>query len=304
MFNFNGKRFLSFFVIISIYISAYIIGCAAFCITEKAPLLLRLAAGDFAAMLVVWLMGVFLNNSSVYDPYWSIAPIVIVLEMMIYFNKFNFGTFLLMFLIAFWGIRLTANWAVSFQNLATQDWRYDKYKREYKKLWFLINLFGINIMPTAVVYFVCVPAVLYIETFSAINLGIIAGALVCLFAAVLQLLADEQMRRFRINEINAGKVNNKGIWKYSRHPNYLAEILMWWGVYIMMLFAAPVYWYMAFAPVLNMLLFMKISIPLMEKRQLSNKPGYAVYMQNTGMLLPKIIRKARDDKNRECQTEG
>ena len=76
-----------------------------------------------------------------------------------------------------------------------------------------------------------------------------------------------------------------GLWKYSRHPNYLGEILMWWGVGLSVLCAAPSAWYLMAGAVANTVLFFAVSIPMADKRQ-SRKDGFAEYKKQTRMLLP------------------
>ena len=76
-----------------------------------------------------------------------------------------------------------------------------------------------------------------------------------------------------------------GLWKRARHPNYLGEILMWWGVGLSVVSAAPKYWYMLAGALVNTLMFLFVSIPMADKRQ-SQKPGFDEYMQETRMLIP------------------
>lgn len=76
-----------------------------------------------------------------------------------------------------------------------------------------------------------------------------------------------------------------GLWKYSRHPNYLGEILMWWGVALAVLWAAPEQWYLCAGAAANTVLFLAVSIPMADKRQ-SAKPGFAQYKKETRALLP------------------
>jgi steroid 5-alpha reductase family enzyme len=96
------------------------------------------------------------------------------------------------------------------------------------------------------------------------------------------------MRHFRKQPENRGHVNRQGLWKYSRHPNYLGEILMWWGVCLLSLSApggSPVF---AVGALVNTLMFVFVSVPLMERRQLSGKREYAAYKSETGALLPRL----------------
>lgn len=233
-------------------------------------------------------MGVVFHNSSIYDPYWSVAPIVIVLLLDGYLKSWSGGMLLITGLILIWGFRLTVHWAFTFKNLNTQDWRYDQYKENSPKIWFITNLMGIHLFPTVMVYLVTIPAYLFLIHFAKMNIGILAGACLSLFAITIQAVSDRQMMRFRNQPANRGRVDQTGLWKFIRHPNYLGEILMWWGVYVMLLFSAPGFWLAIIGAIANTLMFIFVSIPLMEKRQLKSKPEYAQYRAQTGMLLPKL----------------
>lgn len=286
-----GNRTFSFGVIILIYIVAAVVGILTFT-AFSGDMILRLFAADCTATLFVWLVGVLLKNSSVYDPYWSVAPAVMVPLTAAYLHMLNAGVGVLVAVILFWGTRLTANWAHTFHSLREQDWRYTKLKNDRPKIWFFTNLFGINLFPTLIVFLLMLPAFLFILYFHVLNLFTLLGALLSVFAACLQLVSDRQMRAFRRNPQNAGKVNDQGLWKYTRHPNYLGEILMWWGIYFMLISVNIAYWKTFIGPLANTIMFLTVSIPLMETRQLQNKPEYARYKEETGMLMPRFFRRS------------
>jgi len=219
-----------------------------------------------------------------YDPYWSVAPPVILTPLAYYYGAFDIPTILMLIAVWVWGIRLTVNWAYTFENLAIQDWRYDKYKNESGKLWPVVNFVGINLMPTVIVFLAMIPAFRLMTLQKEANIVTYLAFTICLFATMLQYISDKQAHHFR--KLNPGKVCNVGLWKYSRHPNYLGEILMWWGVYFILLSVAPQEWGTFIGALVNTLLFVFISIPLMEKRQLANKPEYADYKKKTSTLIP------------------
>lgn len=308
--NIRENRFFSFAVIFFVYCSAAAVGYAVFlyCATMKTTFLLGIAAADIAATIWTFFWSLIFKNSSVYDPYWSFAPWVMLAGTMMYaFIEKGYiapWAWVLFGLLSFWSWRLTGNWAVNFSNLTSQDWRYTWFKNKAPKLWFFTNFFGIHLMPTMVVLFASVPflygATFYIETSSLhLFLGILPysalpGALLCISAVILQIIADSQMLSFRKNPYNRGKVNNSGVWHYVRHPNYLGEILMWWGIYLTsvgictMGGSKALPGWTIIGPIANTLLFIFISVPLMEKRQLERRSGYKEYMKHTGALLPKI----------------
>lgn len=270
-------------IITIIYILATIIGVITYNSIDCNNKLLSLFIADVVATLVVWLFGVIFNNSSIYDPYWSVAPPLLLTFFAIESSSFGTPVRLTLLIVWLWAIRLTGNWAYTFPNLSKQDWRYDKYKGDFPKLWHLVNLFGINLMPTLIVFLAMIPAIELIDLNPiSYNIFTILGILISLVAVALELVADRQAHSFR--KENRGKVCNIGLWKSSRHPNYLGEILFWWGLFIIYISVAPGEWLTAIGAVANTLLFIFVSIPLMEKRQLATKPAYAEYRRNTRML--------------------
>lgn len=136
------------------------------------------------------------------------------------------------------------------------------------------------------------PAVWAVINGIAANLGSVIFLSLSMGAATMQGVADYEMHAFRKNR-NSVFIRN-GLWKYSRHPNYLGEILMWWGVALSVICAAPGVWYLAAGATVNTLLFLTVSIPMADDRQ-SRKEGFAAYKQQTRMLLPikKIMRTAQ-----------
>lgn len=270
-------------IITIIYILATIIGVITYNSIDCNNKLLSLFIADVVATLVVWLFGVIFNNSSIYDPYWSVAPPLLLTFFAIEASSFGTPVRLTLLIVWLWAIRLTGNWAYTFSNLSKQDWRYDKYKGDFPKLWHLVNLFGINLMPTLIVFLAMIPAIELIDLNPiSYNIFTILGILISLVAVALELVSDRQAHSFR--KENRGKVCNICLWKSSRHPNYLGEILFWWGLFIIYISVAPGEWLTAIGAVANTLLFIFVSIPLMEKRQLATKPAYAEYRRNTRML--------------------
>lgn len=277
------RRITSYIIIFFIYVFAFLTGFIFFSIL-KFNYLINIIISDLIATVVVWLSGVILNNSSVYDPYWSVAPMIMV---PLFIKELNIGAWLMLIAIFYWGFRLTINWAYTFKGLGFQDWRYIHFKTNFPRLWSLINFFGINLFPTLVVILVMLPSFKYFEYSNNINLLTIFGFLICLLSVTIQLISDLQMHRFRIN--NSGQVNDTGLWKYSRHPNYLGEICMWWGIYIMAISVSINNYLYFIGPLVNTLMFIFISIPLMENRQLERKVDYLEYKNSTSclLLLPK-----------------
>ncbi len=287
------SKWCSIALITAIYVLAGVAGWLLFEALSANPLtanpLLRLFCADVLATIVVWAFGLLYENVSVYDPYWSVFPPVVFLLWACYTGVWSLPVILLLIASWYWGWRLTRNWVITFKGIAHEDWRYTKYRSQHPLVFHAINLFGLNMVPTLVVFVAMLPGLkLYeLDSFnfqlSTFNSCLLAfGFIVCLSSATIQLIADKQIHDFRA--ANPGKYCNVGLWKHGRHPNYFGEIQFWWGIWIMYAALNGIDMFIG-GPIAMTALFVGISIPLMEKRQLANKPGYAEYRKQTRILI-------------------
>ena len=276
------NKVTSILIIAVIYVLATIVGVITFNNLDF-DWIINLLIADVVATIVVFIFSLVFKNASVYDPYWSVQPIVILALLV---DEVNLTVILTLAVVFLWAVRLTANWAYTFKNMYHQDWRYTMLKEKTKKFYPVINFLGIHLVPTLIVYGCTLPAVYLVVSAHQPGIGL-AFYLISLLAVILQLVSDIQMHKYRKNRTTPFIRN--GLWKYSRHPNYLGEILMWWGVALVAL-ALTDMWLAIGGAVLNTLLFLFVSIPMADKRQ-SQKEGFLDYKKQTRMLLPlkKII---------------
>lgn len=274
----------SIFIIAVIYMLATVAGGIAFVNLEPAVgELWAVFVADVVATVIVWAFGLLYRNVSVYDPYWSVAPPVIFTAWVLHKGMFTLPVLLLLIAVWYWGIRLTCNWAYTFHGMSHEDWRYTNYRQTQPPVLFaLTNFFGLNMMPTVLVFMAMLPGFELFGSDVTVNIVMWAGFVICLAAATIQLVADTQIHRFR--EEHPGQYCNVGLWRKGRHPNYFGEILMWWGVWVMYASQGVIDWRLA-GPVAITALFLLVSIPLMERRQRQNKPGYEEYRKRTRMLI-------------------
>lgn len=277
----KSSRSLSFLVVTIIYIICYGIGLVTYLFLPFTPLV-NLFIADTVSTIICFIFSLIFKNSSVYDPYWSVAPIFILLTFA-FTVKLTVFTIILLVAVCFWGIRLTANWAYTFKNLNCQDWRYTMLNENTGKFYPIINFVGIHYVPTLVVYFCIAPAVYAIINSFEFSILSTSLLLISFGAVILQGVSDIQMHKFRKNK-NGTFIRN-GLWKYSRHPNYLGEILMWWGIGLACAFASKFNVLYLLGAFLNTLLFIFVSIPMADGRQ-SKKEGFNEYKTQTRALLP------------------
>lgn len=280
------NRAFGFAVVAAVYAVAAAGGILSY-IYIPLDMWLGLLVSDAIATVITFIFSVIFKNSSVYDPYWSVQPMVICAAFAIVSARENAALgatqILLLVVIAVWGLRLTANWAYTFKGLACQDWRYTMLKETTGKFYPIINFVGIHMVPTLIVYGCTLPAVYVIMSPPSFNPWSAVFCALSLAAVAWQGTADCLMHKFK-KDGNGGFIRT-GIWKYSRHPNYLGEIVMWWGVALACVCAMPDKWYLIAGAFANTLLFLFVSIPLADRHQ-SRKEGFEEYRAQTRMLLP------------------
>ena len=278
---------------------AYVIAlCVAvivvYALGDRHPILIVFTA-DIAATLVIYVFARMFRNASFYDAYWSVAPLVIALYYIlvaasgdvVYIRQVVVVT-----LVFIWGIRLTLNWARQWRGLGHEDWRYANFRSKSKGWFWIVELMGIEMMPTTIVFLGC------LSLYPALAIGTSPFGVLDWFAIVvtagaiiLETTADEQLRKFVGANPKPGKIMSTGLWAYSRHPNYLGEIMFWWGLFLFAISADISYWWVVVGPVAMTLLFIFISIPMMDKRNLERKPGYREHMKKVPALVPWFSKK-------------
>lgn len=281
-----NNKLLSVLLIVFIYLLALVGGIFVYKYFVDLDFWLKLLIADIASTIIVFIFSILLKNASVYDPYWSVQPFVIVLAVMINY-PINLPIILMFSVITLWAFRLTMNWLYTFYNLNYEDWRYKLLKDKTKYFYPIINFIGIHMVPTLVVYLCTLPACYLIINNSSLNVFTILGFIIAMLAILLEFFADMQMHRYKKNK-KLNKVDSifirDGLWKYSRHPNYLGEILMWYGIAFISLSSINDYLFFTGA-ICNTLLFICVSIPMAEKKQ-SKKEGFCEYKNATRYLLP------------------
>ena len=245
---------------------------------------------DLAATIVVFAFSLGLNNSSVYDPYWSVAPALIVVWWLTRFGGVTGVTavrqVLVTVLVLAWAGRLTWNWLRRWNGLADEDWRYADYRRLGAGYW-PVSFFGFHLMPTVLVFIGCLSLVPAVSSTSRL-FGVldILAVMVTAGAIAVEAGADRQLRRFLTSPRQPGQVLDTGLWALSRHPNYFGEVLFWWGVWLFGLAADPSRWWTIVGPAGITALFLGISVPMMDKRMLARHPGYADHIARRSGFLP------------------
>ncbi len=254
----------------------------------SAPLKV-VALADVAATIAVFVFSRAFNNTSVYDPYWSLAPIPIAGYLALgpgAVNGLPPRALLILAVVTIYGVRLTWNWARGWTGLGHEDWRYADFRVQLPRTYWLMSFFGLHFFPTVMVLLGCLPLVGALvepqRPFGALD---VVAAVVALGAVAIEGVADNQLRAFRQHKRADGEICNVGLWRYSRHPNYFGEISFWVGLALFGLAAGAPPW-TGVGALAMIALFVGASIPMAEKRSLKRRPHYAEHQRKVSMLVP------------------
>lgn len=244
---------------------------------------------DVLATIIIFLFSVAFNNSSMYDPYWSLVPPLILYYWIFHDQTWTALTLLqalVLILVIVWSLRLTVNWVLRWKGLRDEDWRYLAFRFKYQQNYWVASFFGIHLFPTLVVFLGCL-AVYPALVFHEVEMGLMEwfAVAITLAGVVIETISDLQLSRY-VNDKDKCDFLSSGFWKYSRHPNYFGEVLFWIGLFLFSTGMDRLYWWIVPGPVIIILMFYVVSIPMIDKRMLRRKTGYRDYMKRTPAMIP------------------
>lgn len=267
-------------------LAAYI--CIDFISSDS--LILQFFIGTFVATLVIFGFSKFYNNSSFYDPYWSVQPMVISVALVIMSAESLQPRLLIMCILAsIYAIRLTGNFLRSWKGIGQQDWRYDDLSEKHGKAYWWVSFSGIHMLPTILVFAGCLPFFVAMTDTSSVNALDIIAMIITLGAVLIETISDEQLYRFKKTNPPKGVTFQQGLWHKMRYPNYAGEITFWWSLFLFALAADFSFWWTGIGAFAITILFVFISIPMKDKRMLERRSDYALYKKNTPALFPRLF---------------
>ncbi|WP_370291553.1 DUF1295 domain-containing protein [Nocardioides sp.] len=244
---------------------------------------------DLVATVVVFGFSRYFGNSSCYDAYWSVLPPYLAAYWWLASDTPGVDdarSALLLIVVAVWAIRLTGNWIHDWPGMHHEDWRYPMLRDGAGRWGVAVDFSGIHLVPTLIVFGALVPAWAVLDRPGGSLNWLDAVALVVgLGAPVLQFVADAQMRAV-IRERQPGQAMHRGLWAWSRHPNYFGEVSFWFALSFFAIAGSPGdAWWLLIGPVVMLLMFEFASIPMMDQRSLERRPSYQQIIDTTPRLI-------------------
>ncbi len=243
------------------------------------------ALGAIAILAVVgWLLGVIKRDVSIVDSLWSLFFLLGAVAYAASADASGPRVMLLLSLVALWALRLSVyltwrNWGEA------EDRRYQAIRARnepgfaWKSLYLVFGLQGV------LAFIIALPILAGLGDAAPLGLLDYAGAVVWGIGFIFEVVADRQLARFKADRSKRGKVLDTGLWRYTRHPNYFGEAMLWWGFYLIAIGAGG--WWTLFAPLLMTYLLLKVSgVALLEADIQERRPDYRAYIARTSAFVP------------------
>lgn len=246
------------------------------------------------AMLLLWLISIPIQNASIADTFWGPAFAVVALIGWFLGDGDHDRRTLLAALTAVWGFRLGMHLAL--RNLGYgEDPRYARWRKRVEDAggnFTLRSLALVFALQGLLVIIVSLPvqAGQIAVTHRPLGALALAGTLLWMLGFLFEAVGDWQLRQFKANPANRGKLLDTGLWRYTRHPNYFGNACLWWGLWLIAC-DAPGLWWTAIGPALMTFLLLRVSgVSLLEKSLVASSPGYAQYQRRTSSFIPWLPR--------------
>ena len=242
------------------------------------------------AAVVFWLVSLWRNDVSIVDSLWSLMFLLVALAYAAMSGDAGPREVLVLALVAVWALRLSVY--ISWRNHGEpEDYRYQEIRANNEPGFRYKSFYIVFVLQAVLAWVISLPLAGAISGQSDIGFLDYAGVALFLLGLFFEAIGDLQLSRFRKDPKNAGKVLDKGLWLYTRHPNYFGNFTLWWGFYLIALSAGA--WWTIVSPLLMTFLLLKVSgVALLEKDIGERRPRYQQYIRRTNAFFPGLPKNS------------
>lgn len=250
-----------------------------------------------ALALIGWLVSLLQRNVNLVDSLWSLFFLAATLGYLALTPEPGPRAALVLGLVALWALRLAIHLTVRNWG-KPEDRRYQAIRARnspgfaWKSLYLVFGLQAVLAWVISLPLFVAVTAPAPLNTLDLVGAGLMLAGL------AFETVADAQLARFKRDPANRGRVMDRGLWRYSRHPNYFGEACVWWGFGLIAVAGGA--WWALVSPLLMTFLLLKVSgVALLERDIAERRPAYRDYIARTSAFIPWPPRRAETGTTRE-----
>ena len=268
-----------------IYLALGLLGTWVFTAVDGA-VWMRCLVADIAMTVAIYAVSVWKKNTSAYDAYWSVIPFMFLIWLL-WDSSWTWSMYqwFIALAVSFWSWRLTLNWSRAWPGWEHEDWRYVGYREQLGSRYELMNFFGLQFFPTLMVFGGFSP-LFWTLSEGPTGAVVLPGVLLMLLGTMLELVADNQLHAFRIRpNPQSTDLLDTGLWGVVRHPNYLGELLFWFGTLTSGLAnGAP--WFTGAGALVISSVVLFASIPFKDTRMAARRPDFGTYREATPAIIP------------------
>jgi steroid 5-alpha reductase family enzyme len=235
-------------------------------------------------MLTVWLISLPLRDVSIVDISWGLGFVLVAWTSFLAGNSLE-SHLLLPVLTTVWGLRLSGY--LAWRNIGKpEDYRYREMRNYRPRSFPVRSLLTVFALQGVLMWIIALPLQTVRPSAAPSVIFTVAGILLWGTGFLFESVGDWQLARFKADPTNSGRVMDRGLWRYTRHPNYFGDFLVWWGLYSLAL-ASGAPWWSIIGPIIMSVLLMRVSgVTLLEKSLKDRKQGYADYVARTNAFFP------------------
>lgn len=243
-------------------------------------------------MLAGWLVSLIKNDVTLVDSLWGLGFVLIAWNTLMLSGGYGPRRILLALMVTLWGFRLSLH--LTWRNWGQgEDPRYGQWRAASGEQFWIVSL--VKVFMLQAVFMWCIALSLQIGQISPepARLTILdtAGMLLWGIGFLFESVGDWQLAKFKADPESRGKVLDRGLWAYTRHPNYFGEVLIWWGLFLMTLSTPWGFWTVISPLIITVVLLKMTGIPITEKNIARTRPGYAEYVRRTNAFFPWFPKK-------------
>lgn len=248
--------------------------------------LLAAAIAIAVLMIVTWLISLALRDASIVDIIWGFGFVVVAWAVRLQGDTNTARQWLLVILVTIWGLRLTAY--LFWRNVGEEeDYRYRAMRRRWGARFPIISLLTVFTLQGTLMWIVSLGVQLgQVDDTPDIGWLGVLGVAVWVVGFGFESIGDYQLARFKSDPANEGKVMDRGLWRYTRHPNYFGDCVAWWGIALVAAETGIGAWGILGAVVMTILLLRISGVALLERGLKKRKPDYAAYVERTSAFFP------------------
>jgi steroid 5-alpha reductase family enzyme len=262
-------------------------------VSDAATAMLVAAATIAALMVVTWLVSVPLRNASIVDLIWGLGFVLVAWAVRLTVDGDSARQWLLVAMVTVWGLRLSAY--LTWRNHGNgEDYRYRAMRKHWGGRFWWVSLFTVFVVQGVLMWTVSIGVQLG-QVPDTPGLGVLAALGVVVWAVGLgfEAIGDAQLARFKADPANAGTVMDRGLWRYTRHPNYFGDACVWWGIALVAAESGLGAVGIVGALVMTVLLRRVSGVTLLEKSLKKRRAGYDEYIARTSPFVPRPPRKPK-----------